>query len=108
MDFLGINRSEKIGRVQQTYPGGFWLRISRDNLKKNVSCEEIGSQCCRWKTITDGQIRYALRNTLESKMESMIINRTKTIRKVQQTYTGSSRLRFSRDMQKKVRTVPMY
>ncbi|KRY13557.1 hypothetical protein T12_10620 [Trichinella patagoniensis] len=48
------------------------------------------------------------RNSLESKMESMIINRSKTIRKVQQTYTGSSRLRLSPDMQKKVRTVPMY
>ncbi|KRZ47602.1 hypothetical protein T02_2449 [Trichinella nativa] len=47
-------------------------------------------------------------NTLESKMESIIINRSKTIKKVQQTYTGGSRLRFSRDMQKKVRTVPMY
>ncbi|KRZ93519.1 hypothetical protein T08_274 [Trichinella sp. T8] len=40
-------------------------------------------------------------------MESMIINRSKTIRKVQQTYTGGCRLRFSRDMQKKVRTVPI-
>ncbi|KRZ93495.1 hypothetical protein T08_6716 [Trichinella sp. T8] len=41
-------------------------------------------------------------------MESMIINRSKTIRKVQQTYTGGCRLRFSRDMQKKVRTVPIW
>ncbi|KRY06315.1 hypothetical protein T01_14545 [Trichinella spiralis] len=40
-------------------------------------------------------------------MESMIINRSKTIRKVQQTYTGGSRLRLSRDMQKKVRSVPI-
>ncbi|KRX18543.1 hypothetical protein T07_8742 [Trichinella nelsoni] len=47
------------------------------------------------------------RNTLESKMELMIINRSKTIRKVQQTYTGGSRLRLSRDMLKKVRTKPI-
>ncbi|KRX52263.1 hypothetical protein T09_10547 [Trichinella sp. T9] len=40
-------------------------------------------------------------------MESMIINPSKTIRKVQQTYTGGSRLRLSRDMLKKLRTVPM-
>ncbi|KRZ53883.1 hypothetical protein T02_14353 [Trichinella nativa] len=40
-------------------------------------------------------------------MESMIINPSKTIRKVQQTYTGGSRLRLSRDMLKKLRTVPI-
>ncbi|KRY06322.1 hypothetical protein T01_9969 [Trichinella spiralis] len=39
-------------------------------------------------------------------MESMIINRSKTIRKVQQAYTGGSRLRLSRDMQKKRPFIP--
>ncbi|KRX15038.1 hypothetical protein T07_13955 [Trichinella nelsoni] len=39
-------------------------------------------------------------------MELMIINRSKTIRKVQQTYTGGSRLRLSRDMQKKCEPYP--
>ncbi|KRZ54560.1 hypothetical protein T02_13602 [Trichinella nativa] len=58
------------------------------------------------KSITHVILQFS-RNTLESKMESMIINRSKTIRKVQQTNAGSSRLRLSRDMQKKVRTVPM-
>ncbi|KRX65314.1 hypothetical protein T06_11237 [Trichinella sp. T6] len=28
MEFMGINRSETIRRVQQTYRGGFQLRIS--------------------------------------------------------------------------------
>ncbi|KRY09887.1 hypothetical protein T12_11616 [Trichinella patagoniensis] len=39
-------------------------------------------------------------NTLESKMESMIINPSKTIRKVQQTYTGGCWSGLSRDFLK--------
>ncbi|KRZ86661.1 hypothetical protein T08_9543 [Trichinella sp. T8] len=77
-------------------------------MKKNPNFKKALSPrfTCTTKSIAHEICKF--RETLESKMESVGIIRSKIIGKVQKTYTGGCWSGLSRDFLKNVGSIPIY